>query len=141
MPLPQFVHKGKCMVVYWLLLALAIASGCYLLSYAMRRSSRRLRKTKRGSHAARSVTAGFCVMERGLFRLLYAEGGAQTPARYDSGDTGNVPARVEDVARQLEVAFHVFCSLAKFPSPLENPAYPGYKGITISKSTIARFGL
>ena len=119
------------MLVHWIVLALAITSGCYLLRYAMRRYSHRLPKTKKGSQAVRSVTAGFCVMERGIFRLLYAEGGAQAPVRYDSGDTGTVPARVEDVARQLEVAFHVFCSLAKFPSPLENPEYPGYKGITI----------
>ncbi|PQO36585.1 hypothetical protein C5Y97_11365 [Blastopirellula marina] len=67
----------------------------------------------------------------GKFRIFYClEGPSAVPA--DDADQSGVPDRVEDVARQLNVAYRLFCEVLKFPDPLASERYPGVTCIQVS---------
>jgi hypothetical protein len=73
---------------------------------------------------------GFSVREYGFFRIFYTESGPHA-VRRSPGDDGDCPMRVEDLAKQLLVAHHIFCNIARFRNPLDSPYYPGRRYIDV----------
>ncbi|RCS52698.1 hypothetical protein DTL42_07625 [Bremerella cremea] len=67
----------------------------------------------------------------GKFRIFYSlEGTSAVPA--DDKDQSGVPDRVEDIAKQLNVAHRLFCEVLEFPDPLTSERYPGVTCIQVS---------
>lgn len=64
-------------------------------------------------------------------RILYANKGEGAVDLTD-GDQNGVPDRVEDVAKQVWAARHLFCEVLKFPDPFESDRYPGVTCIQVS---------
>ena len=67
---------------------------------------------------------------RGPFRLFYAIDGKSAVPLADMDGSG-VPDHVEDVAKQLWAAREFFCTVLKFPDPLQGERYDGVDCIEI----------
>ncbi len=105
-----------------------IVISTLVLSFAF---IRRLNKKTARLALNKSVAKDFCLLERGIFRLYYTNHGVHAVARHMGDDDGECPARVEDVARQLEVAHHVFCNISGFCSPLQSQFFPHVRSINV----------
>ena len=74
---------------------------------------------------------GRYTLQQDFFRIKYYVDGEHAVPAKDTNKNG-IPDCVEDVARQLRVAHHVFCEISGFRSPLRSPRYPGLAYVDVS---------
>jgi hypothetical protein len=67
---------------------------------------------------------GRYTLQQDFFRIKYYVVGEHAVPAADTNKNG-IPDFVEDLARQLRVAHHVFCEISGFHSPLASAHYPG----------------
>ncbi len=67
----------------------------------------------------------------GPVRIFYIKEGKDAVALADV-DRSGVPDKVEDIAKQVWAAHHLFCEVLKFPDPFKSPRYKGVNCIQVS---------
>ena len=67
----------------------------------------------------------------GRIRVFYTKEGKDAVPLDDVDRTG-VPDRVEDIAKQVWTAHHLFCEVLKFPDPFKSERYKGVTCIQVS---------
>ena len=73
----------------------------------------------------------------GPIRVFYIKQGKDAVPPDDVDRTG-VPDRVEDIAKQVWAAHHLFCKVLKFPDPFKSERYKGVTCIQISLRDVGR---
>lgn len=72
----------------------------------------------------------YSIWQQGIFRIRFMRTGEEAAPSADANGN-NCPDYVEDVARQLVAAFHLFCTLGGLVSPLEAPRYAGVRYVDV----------
>jgi len=67
----------------------------------------------------------------GPVRVFYIKDGKDA-VQLDDVDRTGVPDRVEDIAKQVWAAHHLFCEVLKFPDPFKSERYKGVTCIQVS---------
>ncbi|OXS28697.1 MAG: hypothetical protein BCS36_10690 [Desulfovibrio sp. MES5] len=73
----------------------------------------------------------YSIFQQGIFRIKFMREGEDAVPLEDTNNSG-CPDYVENVAKQLMVAYHLFCIVGGFPSPLDSPRYKGTKYIDVT---------
>jgi len=73
---------------------------------------------------------GPCIWEQGRFRINFMRTGKDAVSSQDRNHNG-CPDLVEDIARQLVVAHHVYVTLSRFPDPFTSSRYKGLDHILV----------
>ncbi|WP_207395051.1 hypothetical protein [Bremerella alba] len=63
-----------------------------------------------------------CHFIAGNFRILYTLEGKSSVSKQDQDQSG-VPDRIENLARQLNVAYRLYCEVLEFPDPLQSSRF------------------
>lgn len=79
---------------------------------------------------SRYSQSGPNIWQQGPFRINFLRAGPESVPPNDA-DGNNCPDLIEDMARQLVVAHHIFVNLAGFRSPFASPRYKGLKYILV----------
>ncbi len=82
---------------------------------------------------------GESVYAWGIFRIIYHTWGEQAVPEADRNNSG-IPDFVEDLARQLVVAHHIFCDLIGFPDPLKSERYKDVAFIEVFVNSREKIG-
>lgn len=75
----------------------------------------------------------------GRIRVFYTNAGVPAVAPVDV-DKNSVPDQVENVAKQVWAAHHLFCEVLEFPDPFESERYKGVTCVQVSIRDRAEMG-